>query len=55
MLRHVADLREAEIAQVMGVGRSTMSRTLATAHERLAEVVAEPRSPAERAAEGGRP
>lgn len=34
-LRHVAHLREAEIAVVMGVRRGTVSRTLRDAHESL--------------------
>jgi RNA polymerase sigma factor (sigma-70 family) len=42
VLRYVADLPEAEIAQVLGVGRSTVSSTLTTAHRRLALAWAEP-------------
>ena len=36
VLRHVADLTEADIAGVMGVARSTVSSTLAAAHRTLA-------------------
>ena len=36
VLRHVADLKEAEIASVLGISRSTVSTTLRDAHKRLA-------------------
>lgn len=35
VLRHIGDLREAEIAQVLGISRSTVSSTLSDAHDRL--------------------
>ena len=35
VLRYVADLKEEEIASVMGVGRSTVSTTLRDARSRL--------------------
>jgi DNA-directed RNA polymerase specialized sigma24 family protein len=40
-LRHLAGLQEAEIAEALGVSRSTVSTTLRTAYGRLASVVAE--------------
>jgi len=43
VLRFVADLPEAEIAQVMGISRGTVASTLAAARARLAlELAAEP-------------
>ena len=42
ILRHVAGLTEAEIAARMGVGRSTVSSTLASAYRRLAQTLGEP-------------
>lgn len=41
VLRHIADLREEEIAAALGVSRSTVSTTLRTAHERLARKLRE--------------
>jgi RNA polymerase sigma-70 factor, ECF subfamily len=35
VLRHIGDLRESEIAQVLGISRSTVSSTLSDAHDRL--------------------
>lgn len=45
VLRHVADLREAEIAEVLGISRSTVSSTLADAHARLGHLLDEVRLP----------
>ena len=42
VLRYVADLTEPEIAQAMGIRRSTVSATLAAARSRLAQDLAEP-------------
>ena len=42
VLRHVAGLTEAEIAERMGVTRSTVSSTLASAYQRLALTLGEP-------------
>jgi len=39
VLRHIADLREAEIAQVLGISRSTVSSTLSDAHDRLGHLL----------------
>jgi DNA-directed RNA polymerase specialized sigma24 family protein len=39
VLRYVADLTQVEIADVMGVTRSTVSSALADAHARLAELI----------------
>ena len=39
VLRHIGDLREAEIAQVLGISRSTVSSTLADAHDRLGHLL----------------
>lgn len=39
VLRHVGDLREAEIAQVLGISRSTVSSTLSDAHDRLGQLL----------------
>lgn len=41
VLRHVGDLREAEIARVLGISRSTVSSTLADAHGRLGHLIDE--------------
>ncbi len=41
VLRHVTDLREAEIAQALGISRSTVSSTLRSAYERLANSIDE--------------
>jgi DNA-directed RNA polymerase specialized sigma24 family protein len=41
VLRHIGDLREAEIAQVLGISRSTVSSTLADAHRRLGHLLDE--------------
>lgn len=39
VLRHIADLREAEIAQVLGISRGTVSSTLSDAHDRLGHLL----------------
>lgn len=39
VLRYVADLTQVEIADVMGITRSTVSSTLTDAHARLAELI----------------
>jgi RNA polymerase sigma-70 factor (ECF subfamily) len=39
VLRHIGDLREAEIAQVLGISRSTVSSTLSEAHHRLGHLL----------------
>ena len=39
VLRHVGDLREAEIAQILGISRSTVSSSLSDAHERLGHLI----------------
>lgn len=41
VLRHVADLSEAGIAEALGVSRSTVSTTLRNAYHRLSYLVAE--------------
>ena len=41
VLRYVADLPEAEIAEAMGVARGTVAATLAAARSRLASMVAD--------------
>jgi RNA polymerase sigma-70 factor (ECF subfamily) len=41
VLRHVADLREAEIADVLGISRSTVSSTLRSAYDRLGRSLTE--------------
>lgn len=41
VLRYVADLTESEIAQVMGVTRSTVSSALAAAHRSLGRLLAD--------------
>lgn len=38
-LRHVGDLREADIAAALGISRSTVSSTLADAHRRLGHLL----------------
>jgi RNA polymerase sigma-70 factor (ECF subfamily) len=40
ILRHVADLTEPTIAEVLGISRGTVSSTLRDAHQRLAEALA---------------
>jgi len=42
VLRHVGGLTEAEVAEAMGVTRSTVSNTLASAYRSLAAALAEP-------------
>jgi len=42
VLRHVAQLREAEIADVMGVSSGTVSSTLRSAYKSLRESLADP-------------
>jgi RNA polymerase sigma-70 factor, ECF subfamily len=39
VLRHIGDLRESEIAQVLGISRSTVSSTLSDAHDRLGHLL----------------
>ncbi len=39
VLRHIGDLPEAEIAQVLGISRSTVSSTLSDAHARLGSLL----------------
>jgi RNA polymerase sigma-70 factor (ECF subfamily) len=39
MLRHIADLPEAEIARILGISRGTVSSTLHDAHQRLARLL----------------
>jgi DNA-directed RNA polymerase specialized sigma24 family protein len=39
VLRHIADLREAEIAEMLGISRSTVSSTLSDAHDRLGHLL----------------
>jgi RNA polymerase sigma-70 factor (ECF subfamily) len=39
VLRHIGDLSEAEIAQVLGISRSTVSSTLSDAHDRLGNLL----------------
>ena len=39
VLRHIADLREGEIAEVLGISRSTVSSSLADAHTRLGHLL----------------
>ena len=41
VLRHIGDLPEAEIAQVLGISRSTVSSTLSDAHDRLGHLLDE--------------
>lgn len=41
MLRYVADLKEGEIADLMGVSRSTVSSALAAARRTLGQMLAE--------------
>ena len=47
VLRHVMDLREAEIAQVLGISRSTVSSTLRSAYARLAHSIDESQTQSE--------
>jgi RNA polymerase sigma-70 factor (ECF subfamily) len=42
VLRHIADLREAEIAEMLSISRSTVSSTLSDAHERLGHLLDDP-------------
>jgi RNA polymerase sigma factor (sigma-70 family) len=42
VMRHVGDLKETEIADVLGISRSTVSSTLADAHNRLGRILDEP-------------
>lgn len=44
VLRHVGGMTEAEVAGAMGVTRSTVSSTLASAYKTLGQALAEPRS-----------
>jgi len=39
VLRHIADLRETEIGDVLGISRSTVSSTLADAYSRLEHIL----------------
>jgi len=39
VLRHVADLKEAQIASVLNISRSTVSTTLRDAHQRLGSLL----------------
>lgn len=39
VLRHIGDLREAEIADALGISRSTVSSTLRDAHRRLGDLL----------------
>jgi RNA polymerase sigma-70 factor (ECF subfamily) len=39
VLRHVADLKESEIGDVLGISRSTVSSTLADAHAQLGRIL----------------
>lgn len=39
VLRHIGDLRESEISDVLGISRSTVSSTLSDAHTRLAHLL----------------
>ena len=39
VLRHIADLREAEIGDILGISRSTVSSTLADAYSRLEHIL----------------
>ena len=39
MLRHVADMKEKEIGNVLGISRGTVSSTLHDAHERLGRLL----------------
>jgi len=48
VLRHIGDLREAEIAQVLGISRSTVSSTLSDAHHRLGHLLDDDPSTQER-------
>ena len=41
VLRYVADLTQVEIAQVLGISRSTVASTLVDAHNKLARLIAD--------------
>jgi DNA-directed RNA polymerase specialized sigma24 family protein len=41
VLRHIADMTEADIGEVLGISRSTVSSTLADVHARLGQVLDE--------------
>ena len=43
VMRHVAGLGEAEIAEALGISRSTVSSTLRSAHDRLGHAIEEGR------------
>lgn len=45
VLRHVGGMTEAEVAEAMGVTRSTVSSTLASAYKTLGQQLAEPQTP----------
>ena len=45
LLRHVGQLTEQEIAEVMGVARGTVSATLRSAYRRLGAAINEPEAP----------
>jgi len=45
VLRHVGGMTEAEVAEAMGVTRSTVSSTLASAYKALGQQMAEPTTP----------
>jgi DNA-directed RNA polymerase specialized sigma24 family protein len=47
VLRHVADLPEAAIAETLGVSRSTVSSTLSDAHHHLGHLLDDPTPPKE--------
>jgi RNA polymerase sigma-70 factor (ECF subfamily) len=48
VLRHIGDLRESEIAQVLGISRSTVSSTLSDAHDRLGHLLDDDEHPNEK-------
>jgi hypothetical protein len=52
VFRHIADLSEAQIAEILKISRSTVSSTLADAHRRLGDLLDD--APATEAT-GGRP
>jgi hypothetical protein len=41
VMRHVAGLREADIAEALGMSRSTVSSTLRSAHDHLGHAIEE--------------
>lgn len=45
VLRHIADLKESEIAGSLGISRSTVSTTLRDAHSRLGRLLDPPSEP----------